>query len=180
MNRRRALTLFFAALLVLPATASRAADAISPFVGEYRGRSIDAAGTDLSERDLHVKILRRDDGFEVRWTTIKHTPQGDTTKSYAVTFIPTRRENIFTSAMKTNVFGGREAHDPLKGDPLFWARIRGRTLTIFGMLITDDGGYEMQTYDRILTEQGMELQFSRVRNGEVLRAIRGELERIGG
>ena len=80
--------------------------------------------------------------------------------------------------MKTNVFGGREALDPLKGDPYVWARLDGMLLTIYALIINDEGGYEMQTYERELTERGMDLRFSRVSDGKILKSLRGVLERV--
>ena len=43
------------------------------------------------------------------------------------------------------------------------------------MLVTDDGGYEMQVYDRTLTGDGMDLNFTRVRDGKTLKNITGSL-----
>jgi hypothetical protein len=81
--------------------------------------------------------------------------------------------------MKVNVFGGNVALDPMQGDPYVWARIEGPTLTVYALHILDDGGYEMQVYDRTIAEGGLELRFSRIRNGTSLRDIRASLGRIG-
>ena len=80
--------------------------------------------------------------------------------------------------MKTNVFGGRVALDPLKGDPYVWARITGDTLTVFALLITEDGDYEMQVYDRTLTPKGLDLVFLRTRHGKEPALIKAILTRI--
>jgi hypothetical protein len=48
------------------------------------------------------------------------------------------------------------------------------------MLITDDGGYEMQVYRRTLTDDGMSLSFSRNRNGQELKTVYGVLARKAG
>ena len=168
------------ALLAALGTA-HASDGITPFIGEYRGRAISDSGSGLKERDLSVVIEpQRKGGFAVEWTTISRSSSGRLRKkSYTVEFITTKRENIFSSAMKTNVFGGRQAMDPLEGDPYFWSRIDGQTLTIYALLITDEGSYEIQVYERTLTEAGMDLRFSRVRDGQVLKQINGTLERVG-
>ena len=44
------------------------------------------------------------------------------------------------------------------------------------MLITDDGKHEVQTYERTLVPGGMELNFSRVRDGKPLKAITAKLQ----
>ena len=48
---------------------------------------------------------------------------------------------------------------------------------VFGMIILDDGGYEMQQWVRTLTEIGMRMGFSRVRNGEIFRPVSGDLRK---
>ena len=40
---------------------------------------------------------------------------------------------------------------------------------------TDDGTYEMQTYKRVLSGLGMELEFTSVSDGTTLRRVEGRL-----
>ena len=54
----------------------------------------------------------------------------------------------------------------------------GDVLTVHSMLITDEGGYEMQVYARELIGDRMNLTYSRVRDGEVLRTVTGVLTRV--
>ncbi|MFC1681954.1 hypothetical protein ACFL1S_09345 [Pseudomonadota bacterium] len=55
---------------------------------------------------------------------------------------------------------------------------RGRE-TVRIWIIGADGGYEIQTYDRILTDDNdLDSRFTRVRNGEVLGTPEAELLRI--
>lgn len=58
------------------------------------------------------------------------------------------------------------------------ARIDGNKFTVYAMLITDEGGYEMQTYQRTLADGDMLLNFSRVRNGVALKEIKARLKRV--
>ena len=149
---------------------------IETFFGHYAGQTISIVGGEVKERDLSVSIKGNDTAFTVDWTAIIRKSSGKIKRTqYSIEFHPTKRKNIFSSAMKTNMFGHRQALDPLKGDPYVWARITGATLTVYALLITDDGGYEMQVYDRTLTDDGLHLRFSRVRNGETLRLIEGTL-----
>ena len=62
-----------------------------------------------------------------------------------------------------------------EGDPFVWATIKGDTLTVYALLITEAGGYELQTYARTLTADGMRLSFTRLRDGQQLKAITGVL-----
>jgi hypothetical protein len=117
--------------------------------------------------------------FSIKWTTVTHKPNGKMKrKVYNIKFSPTERANIYSSAMKTNVFGGQVALDPLKGDPFVWARLMGNTLSMHVMMITDDGGYEMQVYHRTLNEQGLYLNFSRTRDGEPMKQVETQLIRV--
>jgi hypothetical protein len=80
--------------------------------------------------------------------------------------------------MRTDVFGNAVPLDPMSGDPYLWARIEGNTFWMYALLVTDEGGYEMQTYERTLTAGGMDLRYSRIRDGEVLRTITGKLKKV--
>jgi len=152
---------------------------IEPFFGDYIG---EATFTDEGieyKRDLGVSISKTKKGFRVVWKTTTHKPNGGgKTKTYDIDFIPTKRDNVYSSAMKTNVFGGRTALDPLEGDPYVWARITDDTLTVFALIVTEEGGYEMQVYDRTLAPDGLDLKFSRNRNGKNLRLIEARLKRL--
>ena len=59
-----------------------------------------------------------------------------------------------------------------------WARVHGRTLSIYELTLNEHGGYELTSYDRMLTDLGMELVFQRIRDGEVVRVVRGRLVKV--
>jgi len=153
---------------------------IADFLGRYEGHSISVSGEELSARDLSVEIATTDGrGFSVAWTTAIRDATGEVSrKSYTIEFRPTARSGVFSSAMRVDAFGGRRPLDPMAGVPYVWARLAGNTLTVYALHILDDGSYEMQVYDRSLTAGGMHLNFTRLRNGEALREITGELRRV--
>jgi hypothetical protein len=165
--------------LVLASPILSAADReITQFIGEYVGRSIQAPNEPLSRRDLRIKIgARGQNGFTLEWTTLIHDESGSRRQSYSIDFSPSDRPGIFSSAMHRDTFGHAEPLDPLKGDPYAWAGISGPTLTVHALLITNDGGYEIQVYRRTLTTDGMALTFSRNRNGRELKTVYGVLGR---
>lgn len=150
---------------------------LARFFGEYEGRGMQPAEEPLSPRDLSVSIRPHDEGFTLDWTTVIGRSDGPRRQSYSIDFSPTNRAGIFASAMRRDTFGHSEPLDPLNGDPYVWARIAGDTLTVDALLITDDGGYEMQVYERTLTPDGMDLRFSRDRNGREMKTITGTLKR---
>lgn len=166
------------ALSWLPLHASAAAE-YEKFFGTYRGTAVTHGGQEVEPRDISVKIKPSDRGFVVDWVALIHKSDGRTKRvDYSIHFRPTRRPHIYGSAMKVDVFGKAIPLDPLQGDPYVWARIDGKTLTVYAMLITERGGYEMQVYNRTLVPGGMKLTYSRVRNGKVLRTVTGTLQRV--
>lgn len=173
-----------AVFLLTGATAALAQNADRPvqdFFGSYVGRSISSPDEGLSARDLSVTIRRyKDDGFTVDWTTAFRKKDGEwSRKSYSINFGPTRRPGIYGSEMRTNMFGGAVPLDPLAGEPFFWARVNGDTLSVYALIIREDGGYEMQVYDRTWTPKGLDLKFTRFSDGQPHRVVTGFLERTG-
>ena len=149
---------------------------IEPFLGSYTGSTVvEESGVEL-KRNLDVKISETDEGFNVFWksTTVKADGRIKT-KDFDISFTPTDREHVFQAAQRPSLFGGTKPLDPMKGEPYVWARIVDDTLTIFALLILDDGGYELQIYNRSLRDSGLDLEYSRIRDGEQLRTIKSRL-----
>lgn len=165
----------FALTLAIPK--SYAAD-YSIFIGDFEGRYISADGDEKRNRDLSVSIRKIKKGLNIGWATTTYKNAKPKTKNYSIDFLESDRDNILSAAQKKNVFGGRDPLDPMKGEPYAWARIEGRKLSVFVLTIDADGGYEIQTYDRTLNDDNdLDLQFTRIRNGEVLRTLEAELLR---
>lgn len=164
-------------LLAMPLPAL--AQDISAFVGKYTGAAeVVAADGTRSRRDMSVNISENRKGFTVQWTSTTFNPDGRTKeKSYSIDFVPSDRDGIYSAAMERNVFGHAVQMDPMKGEPFVWGRIVGKTLTVFSLFVSDDGGYEMQQYDRTLAEGGLMLDFSFLRNGEKQRSVSTFLQR---
>jgi len=122
------------------------------FIGVYAGKYSGVNGGKEKKRDLSVKIKEINDGFNASWKTTTFKNDKTKTKEYSIDFVETDRAHIYEAQQKKNLFGGREPMDPMQGDPYFWARIDGRKLTVFAMIVTENGGYEMQTFDRELNQ----------------------------
>lgn len=169
------LGLALALTMGLPARAEH----ITEFFGSYTGGAeiVSVDGTRVY-RDMNVVISETKHGFTVQWTSATHKPDGRIKeKSYSIDFLPTDRHGIYAAAMQRNVFGHEVQLDPMKGEPFVWGRIEGSTLTVFSLFVSDDGGYEMQQYDRTLAEGGLMLEFKLLRNGEQQRSVSTFLER---
>lgn len=169
---------FIAVALIFIAGPANAAEDYEPFIGKFAGKIVTEDGGVEQPRDMSVEIKESKGGFNVSWKTTTFKHDEPKTKSYSIDFVESEREHIYKAAQKKNVFGGREPLDPLKGDAYAWARIDGPKLTIYALLITDKGGFEMQTYDRILLgDNNLHLKFSRIRDGETLKTIDTNLYR---
>jgi hypothetical protein len=172
---RRALAAFALAAGVLAAGAALAREVgIAAFYGRWQGGGLSESEISVhfqvSSRDLDVHIRPEGDGFAITWTTIQRqkgpadnpTPVNKTT---SMTFVPTG---------KPNVWRAREATDPLAG-PFAWATLRGQTLTVNSMAVDANGGFELQIYQRTLTGNGMELDYTRIKDGDQVRTAKGRL-----
>ena len=173
-----AMALLGALLLGAPGEAG-AAQVYERFFGKFEGHAIMAGDEELTPRDLEVEIGPSEGGFTVEWTALLRKSDGRTKRiAFKVAFRPSGRDNIFRSAMRRNAFGHDVPLDPMKGEPYVWATIEGEVLIVYSMMITENGGDEMQAYERKLVDKRMELTYSRVRDGEVLRTLKGELTRV--
>ena len=175
-------TALFSLSLLLAAAAAFGARSLSdlePFYGEYQGEAISDTGGDLDKRDLRVNIEPRPDGFAVEWISVSRRANGEIRRrQQEIEFVPTGRKDIFRSAMRKDMFGNRIPLDPMSGDPYVWARIEGQTLIVNMLLVLEDGGYELHTYRRTLIPQGLHLEFTRIREGQVFRTVTGTLRRV--
>ncbi len=146
------------------------------FVGDFEGLFIPVSGDDGGGRDLSVSIKAIDGGFNVSWTTTV-PGQDQSTRSESIDFLATEREHVYKAAQKKNLFGGRDPLDPMKGEPYAWARVKDQTLTVHVMYIRDNGGYEINSYERTLVGDGdITTQFSRIVNGELRTSLKAKLQ----
>jgi hypothetical protein len=168
------LALLLVALLPAPAQAQDAK--IAEFSGTYQGSGV-AEGRDnvyftIVARDLDVTVKPTDGGFDVTWTTITQgTTRGQRVvrKTETVSFAKTEKPNVFRAATPV---------EPMSGAPYYWARISGRSLTVYAMTIAGSGAYELTSWARTLNPNGMDLVFRRLSDGEAVRTVRGKLVKV--
>lgn len=151
---------------------------VDKFEGSYEGTAV-AGGDELSARDISVNIESKAKGFSLTWTAVIRKANGKVKRSeYSIEFLPTKRAGLYRSGMRRNLFGQAVPLDPLKGDPYVWAKVEDDTLVVHALLITEDGGYELQIYKRSLTPGGMHLDYFRIRDNEILRTVTGDLKKV--
>jgi hypothetical protein len=167
-----------ASVLLGAAAAEAQGGGIERFFGSYVGEAVSESGDGLDKRDINAEIAAQGKGFKMSFTVVvKRGTEKPRRDEYTIAFVPTKRPGIFGSAMRTDVFGNSVPKDPLVGDPYMWARLDGDKLWRYALFVTENGGYEMQTYQYTLMPAGLDLRFSRVRDGEVLRTVTGKLKR---
>ena len=167
-------------LLFAPVSPAAAADPdYRRFFGEYVGEAVSGDSGRVETRDISAKIGPAPKGFTVSWLMNIHRVSGkEKHVEYSMTFLPTKRDNIYSAAMALDAFGNAVPLDPMKGDPYVWARIEGQTLTLYALTVTERGGYDLQVFDRKLVPGGMELRYSRVVDGQAPRVITGRLRKV--
>jgi hypothetical protein len=144
---------------------AHAEQAVGPgaFYGRYHGtaQAHDPHGLPMGFdwRDFDVEIGQADNGFFVAWTTVMKSIRGKEVrrKSTRIVYEPTGRPGIYVQKA-----GAAEIANGIS-----WATISGRTLTVRVAAILDDGTYEIQTYERTLVKDGLQLLFRSDRNGSV-------------
>lgn len=153
---------------------------IEAFFGNYVGS---ARITDEREfRDLIVSIQPSRKGFSIYTSTVIRTsPEraspGVKWRSETQSFIRTNAPHLYEPMLRESMFARRRHPDLMAGDTLAWASIRGRTLGVFAMNILEDGHYELRVFERTLTDLGLDLRFTRYRDGQVVRELAGTLAR---
>ncbi len=179
MTRLPQIFVALAIFLWTPLALAQSQVSIAAFYGKWSGSAISESNISvnfrLTARDMDVEIRPEGNGFRVVWTTVlrqRGNPDNPT---------PERRstELRFEATDRPNVWRAVGARDPLVDDPFAWARIKGQTLTVHTMIVRDDGGYDMQVYERTLKPTGMDLQFTAFRDGEERRTAKGRLIKVG-
>jgi len=158
---------------------SFAKDSIDPFYGQYVGKTNNKCDANAVPRNLDVIIRPYKRGFTVEWTTTIYKPSGKTKQAnFSINFKTMGKGGLYRSAMRVNAFGHEVPNDPLQGAPYIWAVLSGKVLSVHSLMIFGNGDYEIQTYERTLTKDGMDVVFSRIRNGEKKKNLCANLKRI--
>jgi hypothetical protein len=160
----------------------RAAPAdLEPFFGDYVGvaKVEDLKTGHTSSRDMDIMIEPyRDGGFRIDWINVtlvngRRDLPGVQRRVQTALFQPAEDRDFFVEVAEEDVFREREATKPLRGDPVRWASLDGPRLSVYSFVVLQEGGYELQVYDRVLTDQGIDIEFQRIVDGQVVRRITG-------
>lgn len=170
------------ALLVLaPGGRPSWADDLSRFVGTYVGSAtVQDAGTEIEkQRDLDIVVSRHGrEGLRIDWITVglvdgRRDVPGVKRWAQTAVFEPSDGKNFMVETGEESLFKERGDMEVVKGDPVRWTRIEDNILHACSFVILEDGRYELQVYQRKLTETGMDILFERIVDGEVVRRVSG-------
>lgn len=186
---RRTIGVTLACLLWLTAlggkAVSAAEDGLEPFFGTYVGVAQVEDFRTGEEESRHMDIViapYEGDGFRLHWVNVtlvdgRRDVPGVERRVQTVLFEKADAREFYLEAEEGSPFREREAMQPMRGDPVRWAAIDDRTLHVNSFVVLDDGRYELQTYDRVLTDDGMRIEFQRIVDGELVRRITGTAAR---
>ncbi len=167
----------WAIVMVLASSVVQAKDlAITAFAGDWRGNALSensaSVNFPITSRDIDVEITPDAIGnFTITWRTLlrqKGNPANPKEVLKETTLIFTKTDN-------PKVWRESAGGDVYNGDPIAWAQIKGQTLTVYVMAISETGDYDMQVYKRTLTGLNMQLDFTAIRDGMVRRTAKGQL-----
>ncbi len=172
-------------LLVLCAAAPEAARAADPLVGAYvgRAREVDLKGGTAVDRDVDIVIEPAGEGgLRIRWTNVtlvdgRRDVPGVKRRSDEVLLKPSGESGFYLAGVGYDPFRAEREADPTRGDPLRWAVREGDAIRVHSFAILEDGRYELQSYERRLTPEGLDLAFERVVDGAVVRRMSGHAVR---
>lgn len=163
------------------------ADDLSRFFGSYVGKAkVEnlTAGTE-QERDIDIVVSPyRQDGLKIDWVTVglvdgRRDLPGVKRWSQTALFSPSEEANFMVEVGEGSLFKERGDMEVIKGDPVRWTRIEDDTLHACSFVVLEDGRYELQVYQRVLTDIGMDILFERIVDGEVIRRVSGSTVRAG-
>ena len=165
-------------------------DLPAAFYGDWQGKELTAnegsAGGEVTAADLSVRIEPDGTGFRMHWTALAREGPGDALVRHAVEarFAPSDRPGVFAfdpeqSSMLLRLFGDPATSNPLEGEPLLWARLDGETLSVYGLTINREGGFDLYQHVRTLSGDGMTARQIHRTEHEVV-TLEGRLQRAGG
>lgn len=160
------------------------------FYGDWQGATLttnESGGIEATPADLNVQIEPDDSGFRMQWTgfTQENSDAPLVRTTIEARFAPTDRQGVFAfnpeqSSMLLRLFGDPSTNNPLEGEPLLWARLGDKTLSVYGLVIDDRGGFDLYQHVRELTGDSMMARYSLRTEHGVNVTLEGQLQRVGG
>jgi hypothetical protein len=157
---------------------------LSDFFGTYVGNAHETGDSEPMARDMDIEIRPfHDEGFQIHWITVtkvdgRRDVPGVERTVQSVFFEPADGRDLFVEVEADNPFREHEAKVPMRGHPVRWASVSDTTLDVYSFVVLEDGRYEFQIYNRVLTDVGLDIMFRRFEDGELVRQIKGHTVRM--
>ena len=182
---RLASRLLVALGLVWAQGAGASSASLEPFFGSYVGvAEVDNLdGGEVRQRDMDIVIEPyKRGGFKIHWVNVslvdgKRAVPGVERRVQTVLFEPAEDRDFFVEVAENNPFRERDETRPMRGDPVRWASLDDQGLHVYSFMVLEDGRYELQVYDRTLTDIGLDIRFQRIVDGALAREITGTTAR---
>jgi hypothetical protein len=157
-----------------------AAEDLKPFFGSYVGvATVEDSGGEVHHRDMDIVVQPYGDGgFRIDWINVtlvngRRDVPGVERRVQSTLFEPVEDRDMYVEVEPENPFQEHAETSPMRGDPVRWASIDGPRLHVYAFEVLADGTYELQIYDRILTDKGLDIHFERIVDGKLMRRISG-------
>jgi hypothetical protein len=157
---------------------------LSDFFGTYVGNAQELGDADAAARDMDIVIQPfHDDGFQINWITVtkvdgRRDVPGVERTVQSVLFEPAEDGNFFVEVEADNPFREHETKLPMSGHAVRWASLDDDNLRVYSFVVLEDGRYELQIYNRALTDIGLDIVFQRFDDGELVRQVKGSTVRV--
>jgi hypothetical protein len=157
---------------------------LSDFFGTYVGNAHETGDSEPMARDMDIEIQPfHDEGFQIHWITVtkvdgRRDVPGVERTVQSVFFEPANGRDLFVEVEADNPFREHEAKVPMRGHPVRWASVGDDRLDVYSFVVLEDGRYEFQIYNRVLTDVGLDIMFRRFEDGELVRQIKGHTVRV--
>src|SRR5690606_17619121 len=173
-------------VVTLAASIEAGAASLQPFFGTYVGvaevRDPRNDG-EVRQRDMDIVIEPyKRGGFSIHWINVtlvdgERAAPGVERRVQTVLFEPAPNRGFFVEVEAANPFRERGETRPMRGDPVRWASLDEEGLHVYSFVVLEDGRYELQIYDRTLTDIGLDIRFQRIVDGTLVREITGTTAR---
>jgi hypothetical protein len=151
------------------------------FMGIYIGEAnaVDIATGQVEQRDIMVEIRPYShNGFVISSEVImrvdgRRSVPGVKRRFNQLLFEYASDQGYYVEVQQADPFRESEGTNVVGGDPVRWAKIKGSRLIVYSFTLRNDGRFELEEYTRALTDQGLDIAFERVVDGEVTRRVTG-------
>ncbi|MEQ9815387.1 MAG: hypothetical protein RLO50_21605 [Azospirillaceae bacterium] len=170
----------------MPAAAQDYVEAADPFIGTYVGVAevFDGEGELLETRDMDIEIFYGDrNQLTLRWINVslvdgRRDVPGVERRVQQMVLVEGGPHGSLIEDTRGSVFSGRRNVEVMAGDALHWARFQDGRLDVFSFGVNALGEPVLHDYERILTEQGLEIVFDAYIDGRLVRHIVGNAIRV--